>query len=49
VDGNDHPFGHNRKTHGDDTSNDHITAGAEQYDEDFTLTLFTLTLATDVL
>jgi hypothetical protein len=49
VDANDDSFGHDRKTHGDDKSNDHITAGAEQYDEDFTLTILTLTLATGCL
>ena len=35
--------------HFDDKSNDHISAGAEQYDEDLTLTLLTLTLATRCL
>ena len=35
--------------HFDDKSNDHITVGAEQYDEDLTLTLLTLTLATRCL
>ncbi|HET6181014.1 MAG TPA: hypothetical protein VFE61_29115 [Candidatus Sulfotelmatobacter sp.] len=45
---NDHKFGHDRKTRGDDKSNNHIT-GAEQSDEDFTLTILALTLETGCL